>query len=50
VSRWILTVGPCVLGIDWLNSMFDTDLYKRSTFNPLESNQRHRGRACDLRA
>jgi C1A family cysteine protease len=32
VSRWILTVGPCVLGIDWLNSMFDTDLYKRSTF------------------
>jgi hypothetical protein len=32
VSRWILTVGPCVLGIDWLNSMFDTDQYKKSTF------------------
>jgi hypothetical protein len=32
VAQWILTSGPCVLGTDWLNSMFDTQSYRRKAF------------------
>jgi hypothetical protein len=32
VAQWILTKSPCVLGVDWLDSMFYTHDFKNSTF------------------